>query len=331
MRIGDGFCDGPYVDEAQRVLDQIADPRARTSVLLTLSYALGLQCKYAQALPLVQSMVDEINTFGLEFARPHGQWNLAFVKLGMRRFHEAESLLQSIDTAMQQRPLGHHAMNVAVLRARLLMQVARVADGFEHVRFDIDHRAAPSMHGEYIATRAVGQALLGDYEEALRSADEADEVSISSEVRVLAEGARAIVSAEQGRPEDAANLIRLAHERQAWDPVISSVRSSHTLASCLAANDRLRPSLAKLYGLSSDHGLARKAGLQSPTTGDPGEILTPREFEVLELMAQGFRNREIAEAFVISQATVKIHVRHVLAKLGVRSRTQAVARYQELR
>ena len=48
-------------------------------------------------------------------------------------------------------------------------------------------------------------------------------------------------------------------------------------------------------------------------------------------MAQGFRNREIAAAFVISESTVKIHVRHVLEKLGVKTRTQAVARYQDMR
>ena len=53
------------------------------------------------------------------------------------------------------------------------------------------------------------------------------------------------------------------------------------------------------------------------------------EAEVLELMAQGFRNREIAKAFVIAESTVKVHVRHVLDKLGVRTRTQAVGRYRE--
>jgi ATP/maltotriose-dependent transcriptional regulator MalT len=331
MRIGDGFREGPYFDDALRVLDQIEDPRARTSVLLTLSYALGLQCQYAQALPLAERMVDEIQSFGFEFARPHGQWNLAFVKLGMRRFHEAESLLQSIEATVQQRPLGHHAMNLAVLRARLLMQLARASEGLEYVRNDVEHRAAPSMHGEYLATRAVGQALTGDHKQALRSADLADATSISSEVRVLAEGARAIVNAERGNPDQAAKLVALAQQRQTWDPVVSCVRSSQTLANCLAADQKLRPVLSRLYGLSSDHAIARKAGIQSPTNGDPSAILTPREFEVLELMAQGFRNREIAEAFVLSESTVKIHVRHVLAKLGVRTRTQAVARYQGLR
>ncbi len=47
-------------------------------------------------------------------------------------------------------------------------------------------------------------------------------------------------------------------------------------------------------------------------------------------MAQGYRNREIAAAFVISESTVKVHVRHILEKLGVRTRTQAVAQYTAL-
>jgi DNA-binding CsgD family transcriptional regulator len=53
--------------------------------------------------------------------------------------------------------------------------------------------------------------------------------------------------------------------------------------------------------------------------------LTPREREVLELIVSGARNGDIAEQLVISPATVKTHVRHVLAKLGVANRTQAIA------
>jgi DNA-binding NarL/FixJ family response regulator len=51
--------------------------------------------------------------------------------------------------------------------------------------------------------------------------------------------------------------------------------------------------------------------------------LSPRESEVLDLVAQGLSNRAIAQRLFISEVTVKVHVRHIFEKLGVRTRTQA--------
>ena len=56
----------------------------------------------------------------------------------------------------------------------------------------------------------------------------------------------------------------------------------------------------------------------------PVEPLTERETEVLRLLAQGSSNKDIAQHLQIVEDTVKVHVRHILSKLGVQSRTQAV-------
>jgi DNA-binding NarL/FixJ family response regulator len=59
------------------------------------------------------------------------------------------------------------------------------------------------------------------------------------------------------------------------------------------------------------------------------EPLSERECQVLQLIAAGASNREIAEALVIAEGTVKNHVTHILEKMGVRDRTQAALRARE--
>jgi DNA-binding NarL/FixJ family response regulator len=55
--------------------------------------------------------------------------------------------------------------------------------------------------------------------------------------------------------------------------------------------------------------------------------LSPREAEVLDLLAKGFLYKEIADQMKVSYATVHTHIRHVYEKLHVRSRTEAVAKH----
>ena len=97
------------------------------------------------------------------------------------------------------------------------------------------------------------------------------------------------------------------------------------------------PEMATLLRRALDRGIAPGyvarllAALDEPVPDQPlVEPLTPRELEVLHLIAAGLRNQEIADQLVISPATVKRHISNIYGKLGVSHRTQAVAHAREL-
>ncbi|MFC1871755.1 LuxR C-terminal-related transcriptional regulator [Chloroflexota bacterium] len=112
--------------------------------------------------------------------------------------------------------------------------------------------------------------------------------------------------------------------------------------------------MAKLLRLAASRGIAKKyvkrllASFQSPILSPksqpsvlplegvvaPSSLVEPlseRELEVLQLIADGMSNREIAEKLIIGEGTVKTHINNIYGKLDVQSRTQAIARAGELK
>ena len=87
-------------------------------------------------------------------------------------------------------------------------------------------------------------------------------------------------------------------------------------------------------GASEGEPLASHPGAHQADSGGSGqsrgteqmENLTPREIEVLKLLSQGQTNPQIAQNLLVSRGTVKIHVQHIISKLGVSDRTQAAVR-----
>ena len=83
---------------------------------------------------------------------------------------------------------------------------------------------------------------------------------------------------------------------------------------------------AVAVGLSVRVRSARSQGFAAASDVKPEFLLTPREIEVLEALAEGLSNKAIARKLDISQHTVKFHIKSLFRKLGVRSRSQAVIR-----
>jgi len=94
--------------------------------------------------------------------------------------------------------------------------------------------------------------------------------------------------------------------------LLAAIRDVHAGGSPMSSH------IARKIVQSFQHVPAEPAGAQA---------LSPREAEVLDLLAKGFLYKEIAEQMKVSYATVHTHIRHIYEKLHVRSRTEAVAKH----
>jgi ATP/maltotriose-dependent transcriptional regulator MalT len=311
-------------------LRQVEDPLARTSFTYTAANLLAQRGDYREAQSFLDLFADDVREYSLEFAVPFVAWTFAFISLGLRRFGEADRHLQLLEDTAERQHLWSHKLNARILRARLLLQTGEHEKALDFVRNDDDLPLIRSWRAEYVATRALVLARLGEYEAAEKAAAAAAEISNEAQVRVLVSASRAVAMASQGDISEVRKFLALASELAVWDTVICALRCSPELADIVAQDETLRPILRSLYERSNDHALARRAGFRTRSTRAPHEILSPREHEVLGLMARGLRNREIASALFIAESTAKVHVRHILDKLGVHTRAEAVARFERL-
>jgi len=112
------------------------------------------------------------------------------------------------------------------------------------------------------------------------------------------------------------DLVKRALQAGAMSYLLKNVASSELASAIRAAMDN-RPTLAPEATQALISQTIRPAA--------PGHDLSPREFDVLALLKRGMSNRAIADELVISRSTVDFHVSNILSKLGVSSRTEAVA------
>jgi DNA-binding NarL/FixJ family response regulator len=207
-----------------------------------------------------------------------------------------------------------------------------------------------------VADAAAGARLLGDRDAAARWVGTGEELVAAGHAAQDAFPARLGPVGVEGRAwaarlEAEAARLRGEDDPATWRSVVAAFGYGHVpetararlrlAAALLAVDERdaaaveLQAAHAAAVGLGAAPlreavvALARRARLETGLPGarpvDRDAVLTPREQEVLGLLAQGRTNRQIGAALYISEKTASVHVSNILAKLGAGGRTEAVA------
>ena len=137
-------------------------------------------------------------------------------------------------------------------------------------------------------------------------------------------GIQAARHIQQRRPDLRILMLSMHDNEQYFFEALRAGASGYVLKS-VAHQDLVAACRATMRGESflypgAVQALVREYLEQEPDGADPADRLTPRESEIVKLIAEGHSTREIAEALVISEKTVERHRSNVLAKLGVRDR-----------
>jgi ATP/maltotriose-dependent transcriptional regulator MalT len=308
------------------LVSEASDPIIRSSFWHVYAAALMLSADYGGSLEAVDEALREIAQFKVEFARPHALVNRAQAYIGLRNFRQAAATLDEIDQSARKPRDDYLIVNAKTLWCRLLLQEGHVDAAIATTSQVWSRPPSSSLQGEFLATRAIAFASAGDFDKALALVGRAEAMSAQLEPMLLCQWARAMCAFVL-EDKDAESRVRAAYKHTkmtgALDAFVFAYRVFPKSLQGLVDDSSSAKEVADLLERSNDDRLACAENFPSRAPQNSETHLTAREREVYALLAEGKTNREIATALVISEPTAKVHVRHVLRKLGVRSRTEA--------
>ena len=298
-----------------RAFRNSADPVAVTSLLNSLSRSLSFAARYEEAQDLAQEELDVATSANLQFVIPYGHVSCATALVGLGRYREAEDSLRLAVAHAEDIGDEHNVFDALTVRAKAAIAQGQPDRAAELTATRDDTSGVSSgMHADYAATRGLALACAGRISESEKALAEAEEQSSIPEVVALVACSRAALALRGGSAIEAAQALEQPLALIMFEPIVVACRGYPEMVDAVKATGRHLPQ--RLVD----------AMTAQPSPSDKDRLLaslTPREREVLGLLARGYTNREIAATLVIAEVTAKVHVRRIIRKLGVRSRTEA--------
>jgi DNA-binding CsgD family transcriptional regulator/tetratricopeptide (TPR) repeat protein len=309
------------------IISEARDPVVRTSFWHVYGGALRAAGAYVPAERAVENALREIVTFDLHFARAHVQLTRAASYAGMKAYEDALVLLD--DVARTGRGNGDTYLQMSERTARCRINLLRRDIVSASRTMDVlwDRVASSGQYAEFLACRALALGMLQkgtDYPFALLA--EAERRSRENEATLLCGCVRALLTLDRDASSAAmtmADVFRTGMAKGVVDPLVFAFRIDDRLASLLGEDEALRPALTDLMAIVDATGLEQSPVPRRTHPFEDADTLTKREREVLEFVAEGKTNLEIATRLFLTPGTVKVHVRSILRKLSLRSRTEA--------
>jgi ATP/maltotriose-dependent transcriptional regulator MalT len=312
-----------------------AEALPRLATLNQRAFALGWAGRYSDALAVSNRALAEAETACIDFAVTHIQVAKAAALVGLRKFAAAQQLLATVSHRLHEEPDRWVIANLPLPQAKLQISLGDLARAEKCLTVPPDSRQFASQRAEYYGYRGLIAAARGLADDAEEWARRSAECSTYVEAAAFAAVTRAIIGARSGTgsptvPEQFKRALDTGHH----DSIVTACRACPELVAQIAQTDH-RDTLAAILSESRDTAIARPAGLrllrpphQADVRARHTDVLSPRELEIYELIVQGRTNREISQILFIAESTTKVHVRHILEKLGVRSRVEAVRAWQ---